>query len=186
MSRYDELLVKQAEMQKELDALKKQVHALKLENSDLDLRLKDSGMIHQNTQPILGRLLAMGCLLEKKGIYNVRELTEIQEEQAEAFTNAADQAVARAVRNQSGDAGTVANDRGDGRTGLSGTPSDGGNAASSESVEDGTRSRIVRLSDVRAAREASDTTPHPSEIQKEDLSAGEGKGTRSDDNTVRD
>lgn len=156
----------------------KKLKHLELLNLAKDARIKvvEDGIkgladIMTNMQPILGRLIAAVVVLENKGIVNANELTAISEKAAENFAVTANPKLVEPLCDQSQQAGTVEVDHGDSGCGVSGDESVGGTPASDSMPQDGERSRIIRLSDVRAAHDSINRTSDVGTSKEKDVPA---------------
>lgn len=117
------------------------VDKLRLRVRELEKQNENLSKILINTQPVLGRLLAVAVVLEQIGIINNDQLNKVQEQQAEAFIATANQKSSQEVRSESGQAGTVVGDTGNSRRKLPRVTSVGGTPESDNFLKD--RQRTV-------------------------------------------
>lgn len=153
----------------EIRDLRLRIIDLEMKERDHARRLALAGTILEQLQPILGRLIAGQCVLEQKGIFNVKDLATITEKQADYFIETASKKPPEEVRDKPNGTGTVADNSGNSGSGVSGTPGDGGSPASDTKSENGNEPVITRFQALRAASGSSNRIVNISEAKKKNI-----------------
>ncbi len=165
----------------ELEQKVKALEALRFRVNGLEKRFDALGQIIINIQPVLGRLIAVGVALERKGLFNGDDLNKVETEAADNFVATANPKFAEEVRSEPHKAGTVESSVRYRSAGLSGDARPRGAGPSDPIVEDGKRSNVLRLSDVRAAHGPGDGTPDAGTVETQNVPHRGTEGANSGD-----
>ncbi len=160
------------DLKNDVRKLRVRIASLETENLDLNAKIQASGQLMFHLHPVLYRLINLGALLEKKGLFNAKELAGIQEQEQQSFINAAHTQLTEKMRDQSEQTRTVASDNGNSGSGLPGVARSGRSPACDQIPPDSELASVAGLSDLRTAPSPSDGTPDVGSTEAKDVPLG--------------